>query len=329
MTTEMISIRNGRLIDPKHGIDAPRDLHLCRRPRRGSRQGAAGFTATRVIDAAGKIVCPGLVDLSARLPGLEGELAAAVAGGVTSLACPPDTSPPLDEPGLVERLVRRAADAGLAHVLPLGALTVGRKGEALAELGNLSRAGCVAFSQSSAPIVDTQILMRAMQYAATFGYTLRLQPQDKHLARDGVAHDGEVASRLGLPAIPAAAESVAIATAIELLKATGARLHFSRLSSAAGVELLRRARDEGLPVSGDVDINHLHLTEMDVGYFNSAARFNPPLRDQRDRALRCRRRLPKGCWRSVPITRRSTRTASSCPSVKPSRAPAGLNCCCR
>lgn len=284
MTTEMISIRNGRLIDPKHGIDAPRDLHLADGRVAAVGKVPAGFTATRVIDAAGKIVCPGLVDLSARLPGLEGELAAAVAGGVTSLACPPDTSPPLDEPGLVERLVRRAADAGLAHVLPLGALTVGRKGEALAELGNLSRAGCVAFSQSSAPIVDTQILMRAMQYAATFGYTLRLQPQDKHLARDGVAHDGEVASRLGLPAIPAAAESVAIATAIELLKATGARLHFSRLSSAAGVELLRRARDEGLPVSGDVDINHLHLTEMDVGYFNSAARFNPPLRDQRDRA---------------------------------------------
>jgi dihydroorotase len=284
MASEKISIKNGRLIDPKHGIDDILDLHLADGRVAAIGKAPEGFVDARVIEAGGFVVCPGLVDLAARLPGLEDELAAAVAGGVTSLACPPDTRPPLDEPGLVERLVRRAADAGLARVLPVGALTVGLKGEALAELGSLARAGCIAFSQgSNAPIVDTQVLLRAMQYATTFGYALHLQLQDKHLARDGVAHDGEVASRLGLPGIPAAAESAAIATALELVRATGARLHFTRISSAAGITLLRRARDEGLPVTCDIGVHHLHLTDMDIGYFDSAARFNPPLRAQRDR----------------------------------------------
>ena len=284
MHSQHLHIRNGRLIDPKHGIDDILDLHLADGRVAAIGKAPDGFADARVIEAGGFVVCPGLVDLAARLPGLEGELAAAVAGGVTSLACPPDTRPSLDEPGLVERLVRRAADAGLARVLPVGALTVGLKGEALAELGSLARAGCIAFSQgSSAPIVDTQVLLRAMQYATTFGYALHLQPQDQHLARDGVAHDGEVASRLGLPGIPAAAESAAIATALELVRATGARLHFTRISSAAGIALLQRARDEGLPVTCDIGVHHLHLTDMDIGYFDSAARFNPPLRAQRDR----------------------------------------------
>jgi dihydroorotase len=281
---QKISIKNGRLIDPKHGIDDILDLHLADGRVAAIGKAPDGFANAHVIEAGGFVVCPGLVDLAARLPGLEDELAAAVAGGVTSLACPPDTRPPLDEPGLVERLVRRAADAGLARVLPVGALTVGLKGEALAELGSLARAGCIAFSQgSNAPIVDTQVLLRAMQYATTFGYALHLQLQDKHLARDGVAHDGEVASRLGLPSIPAAAESAAIATALELVRATGARLHFTRISSAAGIALLQRARDEGLPITCDIGVHHLHLTDMDIGYFDSAARFNPPLRAQRDR----------------------------------------------
>jgi dihydroorotase len=284
MASEKISIKNGRLIDPKHGIDDILDLHLADGRVAAIGKAPDGFADARIIEAGGFVVCPGLVDLAARLPGLEDELAAAVAGGVTSLACPPDTRPPLDEPGLVERLVRRAADAGLARVLPVGALTVGLKGEALAELGSLARAGCIAFSQgSNAPIVDTQVLLRAMQYATTFGYALHLQLQDKHLARDGVAHDGEVASRLGLPSIPAAAESAAIATALELVRATGARLHFTRISSAAGIALLQRARDEGLPITCDIGVHHLHLTDMDIGYFDSAARFNPPLRAQRDR----------------------------------------------
>ncbi|MFC5302219.1 dihydroorotase [Azospira restricta] len=283
MASDKISIKNGRLVDPKSGVDGQLDLHLA--DGRVAALGAApdGFAAARVIDAGGRVVCPGLIDLAARLPGLEGELAAAVAGGVTSLACPPDTRPPLDEPGLVERIVRRAHDAGLARVLPLGALTARLRGEALAELGSLARAGCVAFSQGNATPADTQVLLRALQYAATFGYPVWLRPQDKYLAGEGVAHDGEVAARLGLPGIPAAAEAVAVATALELARATGVRLHLARLSTAAGVELVRRARADGLAVTCDVGVHHLHLTEMDIGFFDSAARFEPPLRAQRDR----------------------------------------------
>jgi dihydroorotase len=287
MSTEYLHIRNARLIDPANGLDAELDLFIGDGRIAAIGQPPTGFSAERTIDASGLIACPGLVDLSARLGGIEPELNAAVAGGVTSLACPPDSKPPLDEPGLVERLVRRSETLGLARVYPIGALTQQLAGERLAELNTLSRAGCIAFSQARQPIVDTQLLLRAMHYAATFGYSVRLRPQDEFLAREGVAHDGEVASRLGLTGIPVAAETVAIATALQLAAHTGVRLHLSRLSSAAGIDLVRAARRAGMQVTCDVAIHHLHLSEMDIGYFDSNARVDPPLRSARDRdALR-------------------------------------------
>jgi dihydroorotase len=287
MHVQNIHIKNCRLIDPKNGVDSQLDLYIADGRIAAIGAAPAGFTAERTIDAGGQIVCPGLVDLSTRLAGIEAELAAAVAGGVTALACPPDTNPPLDEPGLVERLVRRSETLGLARVYPIGALTRQLAGEKLAEMSSLARAGCIAFSQAKHPIVDTQVLLRAMQYAATFGYAIRLQPQDHNLARDGVAHDGEVASRLGLTGIPVCAETVAIATALQLARETGVRLHLARLSSAAGVALVREARRAGVTVTCDVAIHHLHLSEMDIGYFDSHARFDPPLRSRSDRdALR-------------------------------------------
>jgi dihydroorotase len=287
MTQQNIHIKNGRLIDPKNGIDAALDVFIANGRIAAIGQAPAGFTADRVIDASRQIVCPGLVDLSARLAGIESELLAAVAGGVTALACPPDTNPPLDEPGLVERLVRRSETLGLAHVYPIGALTRQLAGEKLSELSGLTRAGCIAFSQAKQPIDDTQVLLRAMQYAATFGYAIRLRPQDHHLARDGVAHDGEVASRLGLTGIPVCAETIAIGTALQLARETGVRLHLSRISSAAGVALVREARRAGAAVTCDVTIHHLHLSDMDIGYFDSHARLDPPLRSGSDRdALR-------------------------------------------
>jgi dihydroorotase len=287
MTQQNIHIKNSRLIDPKNGIDAALDVFIANGRIAAIGQAPAGFTADRVIDASRQIVCPGLVDLSARLAGIESELLAAVAGGVTALACPPDTNPPLDEPGLVERLVRRSETLGLAHVYPIGALTRQLAGEKLSELSGLTRAGCIAFSQAKQPIDDTQVLLRAMQYAATFGYAIRLRPQDHHLARDGVAHDGEVASRLGLTGIPVCAETIAIGTALQLARETGVRLHLSRISSAAGVALVREARRAGAAVTCDVTIHHLHLSDMDIGYFDSHARFDPPLRSGSDRdALR-------------------------------------------
>jgi dihydroorotase len=240
-------------------------------------------------------VSPGLVNLSARLRGrgleyratLASELQAAIAGGVTSLACPPDTDPPLDEPGLVQMLKHRARMLNQAHVYPVGALTQRLAGESLTEMGELAEAGCVAFSNADMPIEDTQVLMRALQYAHTFGHRVWLRPQDPWLARGGVAHEGEVATRLGLASIPAVAETIALATLLALVRETRTRVHVARISSAAGVAMLRAAKAEGLRVTADVGVHHLHLCDVDIGWFDAQARFLPPLRSTRDRdALR-------------------------------------------
>jgi dihydroorotase len=208
---------------------------------------------------------------------------AAVAGGVTSLACPPDTDPPLDEPGLVDMLRRRAKALSRARVYPVGALTVKLEGKRLTEMAELAEAGCIAFSQANAAIADTQVLWRALQYAATFNLPAWLRAEDPWLAKGGVAHDGEVATRLGLAGIPAFAETIALAQLLELVRATGARVHVCRISSAAGVAMLRRAKHDGLPLTCDVGIHHLHLSDTDLGYFDAHCRIEPPLRSQRDR----------------------------------------------
>jgi dihydroorotase len=286
-----IHIKNGRLIDPKNKLDDTQDLFIVERRVASIGTAPEGFVADQVIDAAGLIVMPGLVDVAARLrePGyeyratLESEMNAAVAGGVTSLACPPDTDPPLDEPALVEMLKRRARVLNQARVFPIGALTYGLKGTELTEMIELTDAGCKAFSQADEPLIDTRVLLRAMQYAATFGYRVWLRAQDSFLAKNGVAHDGEVASRLGLPPIPVVAETIALATALQLARETGVTLHICRISSAAGVEMLRAAKREGLPVTCDVSMNHVHLTEIDIGYFDSNCHLVPPLRSGRDR----------------------------------------------
>ena len=290
-----IEISNGRLIDPKHGVDRKASLFVAQGRVAAIGDAPARWRAEQVIDATGLVVVPGLVDLAARLrePGfeymatLESEMRAAIAGGVTSLACPPDTDPPLDEPGLVEMLKHRARSLNQAHVYPVGALTVALKGEAITEMGELAEAGCVAFSQADAPLADTQVLRRALQYAATFGYRVWLRPQDAWLARGGVAHDGEVATRLGLPPIPAAAEVVALDTVLALLRETGASVHLARLSTHEGVARVRAAKEAGLELTCDVDVHHVHLCDVDIGWFDPQCRLVPPLRGTRDRdALR-------------------------------------------
>jgi dihydroorotase len=287
-----IEIRNGRVIDPKHGIDRAQSLYMAAGRIVGVGRPPSAWTANRTVDAQGRIVCPGLIDLSARLrePGfeykatLESEMDAAVAGGVTSLACSPDTDPPLDEPGLVEMLKHRARSLNQAHVYPVGALTVGLEGIELTEMGELAEAGCVAFSQAEAPLIDTGVLLRALQYAGTFGHRVWLRPQEAHLARGGIAHDGEVATRLGLAAIPAAAETIALATIFALVRSTGVRVHLCRLSTAEGVAMVRAAKRDGLPVTCDVAVHHLHLCDVDIGWFDAQCRLIPPLRSTRDRA---------------------------------------------
>ncbi len=290
-----IHIKNGRLIDPVNKIDTKQDVFISDKRIAAIGKAPQGFVAEQVIDAAGMIVMPGLVDVAARLrePGyeykatLESEMEAAMAGGVTSLSCPPDTDPPLDEPGLVEMLKHRARSLNQARVFPVGALTYGLKGEELTEMIELTEAGCKAFSQADTPLTDTRVLMRAMQYAATFGYRVWLRPQDAFLAKDGVAHDGEVATRLGLPAIPVVAECIALSTMLQLARETGAKLHVCRISSAEGVAMVRAAKRDGLDVTCDVSMNHVHLSEMDIGFFDANCHLIPPLRSLRDKtALR-------------------------------------------
>ena len=289
-----ILIQNGRVIDPASGLDRACDVALAAGRIIGIGQVPAGFAPNRTIDATGCIVAPGLVDLAVRLrePGhehegmLESEMGAAVAGGVTSVVCPPDTDPVLDEPGLVEMLKFRAEKLHQSRLFPLGALTRTLSGEVLTEMAELTEAGCVGFTQAEVPLASTQVLQRALQYAATFGYTVWLRPQDLHLGK-GVAASGALATRLGLAGIPVAAETIALHTIFELMQSTGARVHLCRISSAAGVALVRQAKAQGLRVSCDISINSLHLTDADIGFFDSRARLTPPLRQQRDRdALR-------------------------------------------
>jgi dihydroorotase len=290
-----IEIRGGRVIDPLQALDRVTDVYVSGGKIASVGAAPSRWQADRVIDARSCVVSPGFVDLAARLrePGfehkatLESELAAAAAGGVTSLACPPDTDPPLDEPGLVEMLKHRARVINQAHVYPIGALTLGLKGETLTEMGQLAQAGCVAFSHADVPLPDTQMLFRALQYAGTFGHRVWLRPQDPHLGRGGVAHDGEVATRLGLPAIPVSAETIALATIFALVRETGVGVHLCRLSSARGVAMVRDAKADGLPITCDVDAHHLHLCDVDIGWFDAHANLMPPLRTTRDRdALR-------------------------------------------
>ncbi|MDO9402790.1 MAG: dihydroorotase [Polaromonas sp.] len=283
-------IKNGRVIDPASGFDKVCDLAIAAGRVVGIDHLTADFTPSKTLDATGCIVMPGLIDLSARLrePGhehegmLESELAAAVAGGVTSLVCPPDTDPVLDEPGLVEMLKFRAEKLHQSRVFPLGALTRALAGESLTEMAELTEAGCVGFSQAEVPLTSTQVMQRALQYAATFGYSVWLRPQEKYLGT-GVAASGAMATRLGLSGVPVIAETIALHTIFELVRATRARVHLCRISSAAGIELIARAKAEGLPVTCDVSINSLHLTDTDIGYFDSRMRLDPPLRQQRDR----------------------------------------------
>lgn len=290
-----IVIQNGRVIDPANGIDAVQDLYIAGSKIAGIGNAPDGFVADKTIDASGLVVCPGLIDLAARLrePGfeykatLESEMEAAMAGGITSLACPPDTDPPLDEPGLVEMLCHRARKLHRAHVYPVGALTIGLEGKRLSEMAELVESGCIAFSQASSPILDTLVLKRAMEYAATFDFSVWLQPIQPYLAAGGVAHEGEVASRLGLPGIPVTAETIALFTYLQLAAETGVRLHITRVSSAAALKLIRDAREQGVQVTCDVAAHQLHLCDIDIGYFNSNCHLIPPLRTPRDRdALR-------------------------------------------
>lgn len=288
------AICGGRLIDPAHRIDTLSDVFIAEGRIVGIGRPPEGFVADRVIDARRRIVCPGLIDLCARLrePGHEhkatiaSETRAAAAAGITTLVCPPDTDPVIDEPAVVELIRRRAKATGKARVLALGALTHHLGGERLAEMAALKEAGCVGISDGGYPVSNTLVLRRALEYAATFDLTVFLTPLDGQLA-SGIAHEGPIATRMGLPGIPAAAETGALARDLELIRDMGVRVHFGRLACARSVELIARAQADGLAVTADVAIHQLHLTELDLAGFDSRCHVRPPLRRAQDRdALR-------------------------------------------
>lgn len=285
-------IRGGRLIDPANGLDAVTDLYIDDKGLvAGVGRPPEGFKTARTLDAAGLVVCPGLIDLRARLrePGLEykatieSETRAAVAGGITTLVCPPDTRPVIDTPAMAQMIQSRAYRYGLAFIHPLGALTRGLEGRQLADMEALAEAGCVGFTNALAPVIDTQVMRRAMEYAASFGFTVFLHAEDPWLAARGCVHDGEMSARLGLAGIPEAAETVGVARDLALIEQTGCRAHFCGISSARAAAMIAEARAAGLPVSADITAHHLHLSEHDVGVFNTLCHVRPPLRSRRDR----------------------------------------------
>lgn len=301
-----ITLSGGRVIDPANGIDRIDSVHI-----QGGRilavgAAPAGFHAETQIDASGKIVCPGFVDLSARLrePGQEHkatiatESRAAAKAGVTTLCCPPDTKPVIDTPAVAKLLKERAELSGKVRILPIAALTQGLLGSELSEMWSLKNAGCVAVSNASAPIVSTLVLRRAMEYAASHDLLLMIRPEDPWLRNGGCAHEGAVATRFGLPGIPDTAETVAVAKALALVEQTGVSAHFGQLSCARSVALIARAWYEGLAVSADVAAHQLHLTELDLKEFDARYHVIPPLRTEEDRNA-LRRGLAEGVIAAV------------------------------
>jgi dihydroorotase len=290
-----ISICNGRLVDPANGIDTVRDLHIADGRVVAVGPSPVGFRPDRTLDARGLVVCPGLVDLCARLrePGHEHkatiakETAAAAAAGVTTLCCPPDTLPVIDTPAVAQLVVQTAERHGNARVVPAGALTQGLAGEQISEMAALKQAGCPVMCHADQPIKNTLVQRRAMEYATTFGLTLFLRPEDVYLRDQGCVHEGRVATRLGLPGIPEVAETVALARDLALAEQTGASVHFRCLSTGRATQMLSEAVGRGVRASADVSAHQLFLTEEDIGVFDSNCHLIPPLRTSRDRdALR-------------------------------------------
>lgn len=290
-----IRLSNGRIIDPANRLDEVADLYINDGYVAAIGAAPAGFQPETTIDARGLLVCPGLIDLCARTrePGNEhkgtiaSETAAAAATGITTLVCPPDTDPVIDTPAVIELIRQRNELAGKARILPIGALTQDLGGENLSEMAALKAAGAVGISNADRPLANTLVMMRALEYAATFDMTVFLHPEDRALRNDGLVHEGAASTRLGLPGIPDAAETVAVARDLALIERTGIRAHFCQLSSARSVRMIARAQHDGLPVSADVAAHQLFLTEQNLLGFDSNCHVYPPLRTQRDRdALR-------------------------------------------
>jgi dihydroorotase len=305
-TTRNLHLKGGRVIDPANKVDDLLDVYIA--DGRIAALGGApeGFGSAQEIDAGGCIVCPGLVDLCARVrePGQEHkatiatESVAAAAGGITTLCCPPDTNPVVETPADIELIRLRAEKTGKTRIVTLGALTHGLDGERLSEMAALKNAGCVGVSNALRPLANTLVQRRALEYAATFGLTVFLHPNDHWLSANGCAHEGQVATRLGLPGIPEAAETAAVARDLTLIEQTGIRAHFCHLTTARAVHMVARAQFDGLPVTADVALPYLYMTEVDISDFDSHCHVIPPLRTTQDR-LHLREALKRGTLSAI------------------------------
>lgn len=285
-----LHIQNARIVNPANAKVETGDVFIVKGKIAAFNKVPEGFATEQTLDAKGLSLMPGIIDVCARLrePGavhkadIANECAAASAAGITTMCCPPDTDPVIDEPAVVELIHHKAKLAARSRVLVLGALSHGLKGERLSEMWALKNAGCIGVSNARAPVINTQVLRRAYAYAANCELTVFIEPDDHWLSAQGCAHDGPVATRLGLQGIPVSAETSALARSLELIAETGVRAHFGRLSSANSVEMIRRAKQDGLKVTADVSAHQLHLNENDISSFNSVYHVLPPLRSQRD-----------------------------------------------
>ncbi len=289
-----ILLANARIIDPSRDLDFPGDLLIADGAIRDAKRGigAAGVPeGAEIIDCRGKIVAPGLVDMRAFIgePGAEGRESiasasqAAAAGGVTTIVCQPDTEPTIDDPTIVDFIQRRARDTGIVHVQPMAALTKGLKGLEMTEIGLLKAAGAVAFTDGTRSVTNAQVMRRALIYADDFDVLIVHHTEDPDLVGEGVMNEGEFAARLGLIGAPKASETIMLERDLRLVALTGGRYHAASITCVELLEVLRRAKDAGLPVTASASINHLALNEIDIGQYRTFFKLSPPLRSEDDR----------------------------------------------
>jgi dihydroorotase len=290
-----ILLANARVVDPARDLDIEGDVLIADGVIREAKRGihASGVPeGTEVVDCRGRVVAPGLVDMRAFIgePGAEhretlaSASQAAAVGGVTTIVCQPDTTPVIDDPAIVDFVLRRARDTAIVHVHPMGALTKGLRGEELAEIGLLKAAGAVAFTDGVASVTNAQVMRRALTYARDFDALVVHHTEDPDLVGEGVMNEGEYAARLGLMGIPKAAETIMLERDLRLVALTGCRYHAASVTNAESLDVLRRAKEAGTGVSAAASVNHLTLNEIDVGPYRTFFKVTPPLRAESDRA---------------------------------------------